>query len=95
MKPIPPLAEVPIDETDNLDEAVLGAAALSEVESLPPEVDRQTADLTSWDEPVNASGTRAPKTGVDEEESNTGDLVESGILEADREQRMAADDLDI
>jgi hypothetical protein len=59
-----------------------------------PEVDPRTVNLTSWDEPPGSSGTSAPKTQLDDEIPPGEQLVEEGIDEADREQRIAASDPD-
>jgi hypothetical protein len=59
-----------------------------------PEVDPRTVNLTSWDEPPGSSGTSAPKTHLDDEIPPGEQLVEEGIDEADREQRLAASDPD-
>lgn len=60
----------------------------------PPEVDERTVELTAWDEPPGSSGTAAPKVGMEDEIPPGEQLVEEGIDEADREQRLAAADPD-
>lgn len=59
-----------------------------------PELDSRTTELTEWDEPPGASGTAAPKIGMEDEIPPGEQLVEEGIDEADREQRLAASDPD-
>jgi len=61
---------------------------------LPPELDNRTKDVTEWDDPPASHGEAAPKVGFDDENSVASELVEEGIDEADREQRLAAEDPD-
>ncbi len=84
------LGGVPIIETDNLDETVLGAAAVGHPDQVPPEVVRGTEALTEWDEPADASGTWTPREGRDDGMLEADRLVEAGNEEADRERREAA-----
>lgn len=88
------LGSVEIYETDNLDETVLGAAAIGIPDHTPPELVSGTENLTSWDESSEVSGRRTPKLGIDEGIVDAGRLVEAGIEEADRERRLAAGDDD-
>lgn len=85
------LGEIPILETDNLHETVLAAAALHTAESLPPEVNEVTANLTEWDSPVHEDGIQTPLRNEEDEESAAITLVESGVDEADREQRLVGE----
>lgn len=87
---IDPLGPVPIIETDNLDETVLGAAALGHRDQVPPEVARGTERLTEWDELADTSGTWTPSEGRDDGRLEADRLVEAGNEEADRERREAA-----
>ncbi len=84
------LGGVPIIETDNLDETVLGAAAVGHPDQVPPEVVRGTEALTQWDEPADTTGTWTPREGRDDETLEAERLVEAGSEEADRERRQAA-----
>jgi hypothetical protein len=84
------LGGVPIIETDNLDETVLGAAAVGHLDQVPPEVVRGTEALTEWDEPADTSGTWTPREGRDDVTLEAERLVEAGNEEADRERRLAA-----
>ena len=59
-----------------------------------PEVDQRTVELTAWDEPPGSSGTSAPKVHLEDEIPPGELLVEEGLEEADREQRIAAADPD-
>jgi hypothetical protein len=65
-----------------------------EEDELAPEVDQRTIELTAWDEPPGSTGTSAPKTQMEDEVPPGEQLVEEGIDEADREQRLAASDPD-
>lgn len=85
------LGAVPIQPTDNLDETVLGAAAVGNPNAVPPEVAEGTGSLTEWDTPANAEGTWTPREGRDDEMLDAEQLVEAGIEEADREQRLRSD----
>jgi hypothetical protein len=59
-----------------------------------PEVDERTGQLTAWDEAPASSGTTAHKNMLDDEIPPGELLVEEGLDEADREQRIAAADPD-
>ncbi len=85
------LGGVPIQEADNLDETVLGAAALGHPDMVPPEVVAGTGELTAWDEPLEASGTWTPRDGRDDGTLDADRLVEAGIEEADRERRIISE----
>ena len=89
------LGNVEILETDNLDETVLGAAAVGIPEHMPPELIAGTENLTDWDESEEVTGRRTPIFGADDGMVDVERLVEAGVEEADRERRVAAgDDLD-
>lgn len=85
------LGAVPIQPTDNLDETVLGAAAVGNPNAVPPEVADGTGALTEWDTPADASGTWTHRDGLNDEMFDAEQLVEAGIEEADREQRIHSD----
>lgn len=63
-------------------------------DSRAPEVDPRTVELTQWDQAPASTGTAAPKTGMEDEIPPGEQLVEEGLDEADREQRLAASDPD-
>lgn len=85
------LAEVPILETDNLNETVLEAAGQFGNIGLGPEVLPPASHLTAWDEPPAAAGYEIP-AHLPEGETVGEMLVEAGNEEADRELRVASDD---
>jgi hypothetical protein len=62
--------------------------------SNPPEVDSQTENLTEWDQPASAAAHSAPKNPIEDETTIAEELVEEGVDEADREQRLASADPD-
>ncbi len=84
------LGGVPIIEIDNLDETVLGAAAVGYPEHVPPEVVWGTEELTKWDEPADETGTWTPREGRDDGMLEAERLVEAGLEEAYRARRLAA-----
>jgi hypothetical protein len=84
------LGRVPINDTDNLNETVLGSAAVGDPDTVPPEVVKGTEALTEWDEPADAAGTWTPREGLDDGMLDAARLYEAGIEEADRERRLAA-----
>lgn len=88
------LGKVPIGETDNLDETVLGSAALGNPHLIPAEIAIGTETITEWDEVADEAGTWTPRDGRDDEMLDAARLVEAGIEEADRERRMAAGEFD-
>jgi hypothetical protein len=59
-----------------------------------PEVNAKTEKLTEWDQPVSEAGGNVPKTPFEDETTIANELIEEGIDEADREQRIAAADPD-
>jgi hypothetical protein len=61
---------------------------------IAPELDERTVELTEWDEPPSSTGTAAPKTHLEDEVSAGEQLIEEGMDEADRDQRLAASDPD-
>ena len=85
-----PLNDDPELDPREIEEAEYAAPG----EDHPPEVDGQTIALTQWDEAPSSSGTTAPKVHLDDEIPPGEQLVEEGVNEADREQRLAAADPD-
>jgi hypothetical protein len=59
-----------------------------------PELPMAARDLTEWDQPPGQAGVPAPKVSPDDEASTGQQLVEEGLEEADRDQRIAAADPD-
>ena len=83
--------EDPDIDPREIEEAEYSSAA----DEIAPEVDSRTVELTQWDEAPGSSGTAAPKTSLDDEIPPGELLVEEGVDEADREQRLAASDPDL
>ena len=70
-------------------------AVESAAEFAPNEETEGTAtELTAWDEPTGITGRGAPKVLPEDEIPAAEQLVAEGIDEADREQRLAAEDPD-
>jgi len=68
-------------------EELLGAGQ----EPLPPEAAEPAVEnLTSWDEPPEASGSRAPQVLPEDDANIPKRLVEEGLEEADHDQRVTA-----
>jgi hypothetical protein len=88
------LGRVPIADTDNLNETVLGSAAVGDPDIIPPEVVKGTEALTEWDERADATGIRTPREGLDDGILDAARLYEAGVEEADRERRLAAHEAD-
>jgi hypothetical protein len=59
-----------------------------------PEVDSKTENLTEWDQPATDPSGAVPKVPLEDEAPAAEELVEEGMDEADREQRIAAVDPD-
>jgi hypothetical protein len=86
-KPEPEDEESDASELDTAsDRAPHGAKA--------PEIPAKLESLTEWDQPVDAAGDEVPKVLPEDETSAAEELVEEGIEEADRDQRIAAVDPD-
>ena len=62
--------------------------------NLPPEVVSGTEEITEWDEPYGTTGVSAPRV-LPTDDFQAEALVQDGIEEADREQRIAAADPDL
>ncbi len=77
------------DKTELLD-----AAQEIRTSELPPEVDPKTASLEAWNDVPDESGREVPKVAMEDEIPAVEQLVEEGMEEADREQRIAAADPD-
>lgn len=90
MKP-KPADEEPVQDPQELIDAAQESVTTPE---LPPEVDETTDELTTWDEAPTASGTQTPERPMDDEANVSELLVDEGIEEADREQRVAAAETD-
>lgn len=59
-----------------------------------PEVPPKMEALTEWDTPVDAAGEPVAKTQPEDETRIAEELVEEGVSEADRDQRLASADPD-
>ena len=70
--------------------------ALEELEQVgpppPPEADESEAPVRKWSESMASSGHRAPKVGFDDDHLSE-QLVEEGLAEAERDQRLSAGQL--
>jgi len=84
----------PEDEPDVDPEEIESAANAGITPEEAPEVEPKTESLTEWDTPVEASGVSAPKVPMEDETSVAEQLVEEGLDEADRDQRLASADPD-
>ena len=60
----------------------------------PPEIVPGIENLTEWDTPVGSAGESAPRVMPEDDVPPGEILVQDGIEEADREQRIAAADPD-
>jgi hypothetical protein len=56
----------------------------------PDEFDETIANVQAWDESPASHGHRAPRIGPDDEISATETLINEGLEEADRDQRLSA-----
>lgn len=83
------------NDDDEFDPEEIEAASEERVTpSNAPEVDSKTENLTEWDQPSSASAGSAPKTPFEDETAIAKQLIEEGMDEADREQRIASVDPD-
>ena len=82
----------PEEIAEAVDERVPDAA---DADPLPPEVDEDTEEVTSWDEAPASTGMTAPKVLPDDETPIAEELVRDGLESADRDQRIAAADPDM
>ncbi|CAN5597745.1 hypothetical protein BH09VER1_BH09VER1_20220 [soil metagenome] len=55
-----------------------------------PEVDRATAEIQEWDESPDSLGHMTPRVLPEDEVSATELLIEEGLEEAERDQRLSA-----
>lgn len=85
----------PQPQDDDIDpEEIQFAADETPTDVTPPELNKQTKELTEWDLPPAAAGKAAPKVLPEDEVSIAEQLVYEGTDEADRDRRMAAADPD-
>jgi hypothetical protein len=87
----PPL---PNDDNDISPEEIEAAADETPTDLTAPELDPQTKELTTWDEPPEAAGHAVPRVLPEDETSIAEQLVYEGTDEADRDRRIAAADPD-
>jgi hypothetical protein len=79
------------DEFTDADWAQARSELLGASLPLPPEETRQNAELVEeWEVVANNVGHRAPRTGLDEEETLGEQLVTGGIEEAAHDQMLEA-----
>ena len=84
-----------MDSTDGLpdsgalDDEVMEDAATNGGGNPAPEVSRETAEMTVWDESPGAGGRQVPDRVEGGEETEAEKLVRAGIEVAAREQRVA------
>ena len=84
-----------MDSTDGLPDSgalndeVMEDAATNGGGNAAPEVSRDTAEMTVWDESVDAAGHQVPERPERSEETDAEKLVRAGSEEAAREQRVA------
>jgi hypothetical protein len=91
MKPEPPK---PNADGDIDPEEILAASSERVTAPTEPELTNETKDLVEWDVPPGTAGSAAPVVRPEDENAAGEILVNEGIEEADREQRMAAADPD-
>jgi hypothetical protein len=97
MKPKQAVAnDDPDFDSHALEEAVEEMTPLEDGEpaETAPEVNEETAKLTEWDQPPNATGAAVPKVPPEDESPVTEILTQEGVEEAERERRIAAADPD-
>ncbi len=86
-----------MDSTDGLPDSgalndqVMEDAATNGGGNPVPEVSLDTAEMTVWDESVDAAGHQVPKRPAQSEETDAERLVRAGSEEAGREQREATE----
>ena len=61
----------------------------------PPEIVPGVEELTEWDTPIGSAGAAAPRVTPEGDVPPAEILVQDGVEEADREQRIAAADPDL
>jgi hypothetical protein len=84
----------PMDDPDFDPREIENAEFSEPTNGIAPELDERTVELTEWDEPPGSTGTAAPKSQLEDEVSAGEQLIEEGLDEADRDQRLAASDPD-
>lgn len=82
------------EEDPEIDPESIDTASERPAEPTPPEVSPGLEELTEWDTPTDAAGETVPKVQPDDETAAAEELVEEGVEEADRDQRLAAEDPD-
>ena len=83
------------DEDEDIDpEEIAAASDDTPTDVTAPELDKETKELVTWDEPPGASGHAAPKVLPEDYVSAAEQLVYEGTDEADRVRRLAAADPD-
>ncbi|HWB61819.1 MAG TPA: hypothetical protein VG733_20220 [Chthoniobacteraceae bacterium] len=91
-KPVAPVAETREEDVDP--DEVQTASERVGANVSPAEIPPKMENLTEWDTPPDSSGSAAPKVLPEDETSGAEELVEEGVEEADRDQRMASSDPD-
>lgn len=76
--------------TDDLNELVLEAAAITTAQKIALETSPENAPIAALDETTGAGGHRLEVKPAESEESISEQLVEAGNDEADLEQRLAS-----
>ncbi|CAN5841587.1 hypothetical protein BH11VER1_BH11VER1_37610 [soil metagenome] len=93
MKPTSDTQRIPI-ESEELNEIELQSPEESVEDILAPEATSGTAEITAWDESSDADGRRVPIMPMENEDTITEQMVNTGNEEADSEQREAAEELE-
>lgn len=83
----------PVADDISTDEIDL-AADETPTEAVAPELSEGTRDLEEWDTPPDSLGHEAPRSEMEDEVSAVEELVEEGLDQADRDQRLASSDPD-
>jgi len=94
MKKEKPQKHRPMEDPDFDPREIENAEPAEPGDEFTPEVDERTLELTAWDEPPDSTGTSAHRTPMEDEVPAAEQLIEEGLEEADREQRLAASDPD-
>jgi len=84
-----------LQDVNALNEEILEAADKIGGESLAPEVSARTAEITVWDELPEHMGWRVQERPVDNQVTISEQLVSEGNEQADCEQRMAAEAVNV
>ena len=86
MKPIKE-KQATLWNANELEERILENAAAVDEQNLAPETSEDTAELATWDEPLEALGHQVPKLLLEDEQTLAEKLVTAGEEEADSELR--------